>query len=773
MLEMKEYIITLHNFDDLENFYDDMESPGGNLYIPDRCVEVAERRLISRNTHYWLTSDESIVISNDPRVLAVCLHPRYTNIQIIPSTVRSSNYWNKERLVNTSSTNYTDHKNWGLLRCENGEQTTNWGDNTVVDTLSISRPTNGFFNQADTFTINETGKNVDIVIVDGLIDPSHPEYAKNLDGTGGSRVVQFNWFSLRPQVTGQAPGVYDYRVSDSVTSMGINGNNNHGAHVAGTAAGNTQGWATDANIYNIYIYGTINSNVMSQGGQVLVYDYIRAWHNSKSINPETGRRNPTITNNSYSFIDSVGPNGFADFTNITYRGTSIPGPYTQQSVNDLYGAPGTPDSTFATSLPYFDADIQDAINDGIIVVAAAGNENRKIDIIGGIDYNNSFISNYQPGITKYYHRGGTPNASPGVITVGAIDALSIDYQASYSNNGPRVDIYAPGTAINSSIDVRSGFTSLFSFSNISTGTLVNGVVSGRQNITSVVDNRYISLVSTQGWQQFGDDRFFVMNVTKATSGSLAWDTGGYNTINRTRGGIGSFWIPNTVNGTVAFGLRVYPGNPNTARNAISFTDLDYAFYLQSDGTYRFTQNGNIAGTPTAYSTTTLFEIYYTDDEIKYAVDKTVVRTISGLNPNIEFMVDSSFYTPGASVGFGYIYKTITDPRSKNYFLSKIQGTSMASPQVTGVLACVLQTYPNFTSTDCLNWLTTYCKTNQITEAPNVNWSRRYDLRGASNRYLYYYKERPITGETYPKKNFLPRPTSGVVYPRPRIRRTAN
>jgi len=36
----QEYIITLHSHDALDQFYDDMETPGGSLYIPDRAVPV-------------------------------------------------------------------------------------------------------------------------------------------------------------------------------------------------------------------------------------------------------------------------------------------------------------------------------------------------------------------------------------------------------------------------------------------------------------------------------------------------------------------------------------------------------------------------------------------------------------------------------------------------------------------------------------------------------------------------------------------------------------
>ena len=113
--------------------------------------------------------------------------------------------------------------------------------------------------------------------------------------------------------------------------------------------------------------------------------------------------------------------------------------------------------------------------------------------------------------------------------------------------------------------------------------------------------------------------------------------------------------------------------------------------------------------------------------------------------------------------------TITDSRDSNYFLGKISGTSMASPQVCGVLACALETYPNMTQQQALEYITGYSKRNQITDTGG-SYDDYTSLQGAANRYLYFYKERPQTGDVYPKKNYKSRPVTGKLYPRPRIKR---
>ena len=71
----QEYIVTAKTMDDATSLLDDMETPGGDLYIPGRQVEVTQRREISRNTHFLITAEEAEQLRNDPRVLAVELLP--------------------------------------------------------------------------------------------------------------------------------------------------------------------------------------------------------------------------------------------------------------------------------------------------------------------------------------------------------------------------------------------------------------------------------------------------------------------------------------------------------------------------------------------------------------------------------------------------------------------------------------------------------------------------------------------------------------------------
>lgn len=417
-MELREYIVTLKDRNDLESFYEDMETLGGDLYIPNRKVDVLNRRPLSRNTHYMLTDVEAENLRNYSKVLAVELTPEDRGLIVKPFWEQTSSYWDKSSTVNNQ------HKNWGLLRSIEGIQRSGWGSGTL-DTKT----------QTATIKTNADGKNVDVVIVDGHINVNHPEFAVNSDGTGGTRVVQYNWFIHNLSVQGISATNYVYDTND-------NSDNNHGMHVAGTVAGNTQGWARQANIYNLSPYSTNPNTYMYSS---VLFDYIRAWHNSKPINPLTGRKNPTICNNSWGFIFR---NNISNITQVYRRGVNYTTNLTSSELNNL----GVINNGTTTENPArnisTEVDVQDAILDGIIMIGAAGNYSHKIDVTTGEDYNNFYVVN---SLAYYYNRGMAPTVGSDCICVGAIDTVSSESKATFSNCGPRVDVYAPGRRIMSSL----------------------------------------------------------------------------------------------------------------------------------------------------------------------------------------------------------------------------------------------------------------------------------------------------------------------------------
>jgi hypothetical protein len=554
MSDVREYVVTLKKGQDCDCFYDDMETPGGTDCVPDRAVECANRRPISRNTHYWLTDAEAEALQNDPRVAAVTMGSlgRY-GVEAI---------WEQTGTFSKTVEDASADLNWGVLRCVDGVQIPGWG-------------LDGIPNQSGSVQYNAAGLNVDVVIVDGFMNPDHPNFAVNPDGTGGSRVNQFNWFSLNSYLgrPPQSPYVYTPVVDPGNAQRTTD--NNHGCHVAGTACGTTYGWARSANIYNINPYGSDPNNM----DFFLLWDYIRAFHATKPINPDINQQNPTICNCSYGqFIRFPAAPEFGPVTLARYNGAitiNSAGLNTETLLNfNIYAVDNV--ATINYWNPAIDADVQDALDDGIIVVGAAGNIRTQILLPSDPNYdglNGNRVNATYLGTNFYWDvaKGTTPSGVPGAICVGAIGTLSQEYKANFSNNGPGIDIYAPGSDIMSSVN-----------------------------------------------------------------------------------------------------------------------------------------------------------------------------------------------SPGSFGG-------IPDPIDSAYYITKISGTSMSSPQVTGILACLMQSNPNLTPAQALEWLNYYSTKNQITD---TGGGQRDDtsLRGSPNQYLFAKKLRPDTGNTFPVANYFVRPTTGAVWPRPQIRR---
>ena len=545
MSDLKEYIVTAKTMADADSIIADMESSGGALYIPNRIVDITQLRELSRNTHFMLTDEEAVQLRNDSRVIAVERPPREIGIEVVHHWTQSGNF-------EKSLTIDTNDKNWGLYRVATGATLAGWG-------------TDGSFTQStQTVTTTSSGKNVDVVVVDAHINPLHPEFAVNIDGTGGSRVNQYNWFALSSIVGVNTVGTYDYS----------NISSNHGTHVAGTVAGNTQGWARDAAIYNMeFDYAGANAPA---NWELYIFDYLRAFHKNKDINPATGRRNPTVTNHSWGY--SYGNITLASITGVTFRGafTDISALSTANKRISLEqnGVP-VPYSTYLYRMPYtypaLNADVADAIADGVIVVAAAGNSYWNSAYSGDQDYNNSIRSS---GVDYVHSRGSSPAVAPGVIVVGNVSAQQAEYKNSSSNFGNRVDIWAPGT-----------------------------------NIISAV-----------------------------------------------------------------------------------------------------------------YDTSAAAEFTIT-------------------------LVD--------------------DPRNSSYKIGSISGTSMASPQVCGTLACLAEQNPNLIASEALAYLIENSKKNQIGSTGSSWGNYQWFGDNGNNRYLFYKLERPISGQTLPRNTFKARPisASGLLYPR--------
>ena len=422
---MRTYNVILRKGVDYQSFWDDMENEndGGNLYIPNRRVDSPNLRPNSqRQTWYTLSDEEAETVRNDERVLAVEIPPEQRDDIIIAHSGIQTGVFDK---TTSDSGNY---QNWGLIRTLSKQN--NYGSSNTSPTTD--------------YTYTLTGKGVDVIIQDSGIEPTHPEWA--------DRFESINWGAY----SGGPPSGFNQSSNHDRDYDG------HGSHCAGIAVGKTFGFARGAKVLHQKISGLEGSGDSGTGiSPSNAFDVIKAWHNAKPIDPNTGYKRPTVINMSWGYLTTYTD---ASIDEINYRSTSYTGTSidsTSERENNfglMYSLYSVSGPTYATNvrITSVDTDIEELLDAGVHICCAAGNRSHKIDESGGDDYDNYFGEGVDT--PQYYHRGSSPygdagqdGTGPRAIIVGNIDSTSAnasnDQKATSSETGPGVDIYAPGTNI--------------------------------------------------------------------------------------------------------------------------------------------------------------------------------------------------------------------------------------------------------------------------------------------------------------------------------------
>ena len=488
--------------------------------IPDRQITCTDSKDHSptRGT-YELTEEEAAEIATHPHVKWIELSPSDNPDAYPKPTPATKRFRQNVKIYRDLDSGYGPP---ATNPTSAEDKRTNWAVKRVGVEANSDLWPNVFGNPppiSDDVSYSLTGKNVDIVIHDSGVLQYHPEF---LDANGQSRVrdivldgpfymdpnyfisnnltytkpdgrigittssahAWWNFTSSRSPAFQSEGTVYTVFTITVPRSMGDNldGTNDlisgHGTAAAGLAAGKYMGLAFEANIWNM---PAISDNV----GMTIErsYDYLKIWHRNKPTNPETGRPNPTVINGSWGHVAGFLQN---HSVNYKFRGetgaffgsqSTGAGPgqlaramknglisrniYWQNSIVRLW--------TWSTSSRSNSTDTaaDEMMAEGVIYVAAAGNNNQRL----GIGANDPDRLNYMddvfidlgdprpeiPGLAcPCGHRDWMNPQGIGfdsatdfhpVICVGAMDDYislnSAEIKAFYSNNGPGIDVWAP------------------------------------------------------------------------------------------------------------------------------------------------------------------------------------------------------------------------------------------------------------------------------------------------------------------------------------------
>jgi subtilisin family serine protease len=441
MTDCKEYIVIAKDEPSIDSIHADLtlntvhSSSVDRAVIPTRPVEVANERLGNpRITHYFLTDSEAQALASDPRVEAIHTPP--------PADTKIKTVLQQPMAYNNVSGNFARNR-------AQDKYNINWGLRRTSLTTTENRIGNTYDYEAD-------GSGVDFVLMDDGLQCDHPEF---LDVTGVSRVQQIDWY----RVTG-IPGT----MPPNHYLCQHRGDGEHGTHVATTVAGKTFGYAKNARIYLIRVFGN-STQVIPDADQ---FDLIRVWHSKKPVDPITKAKRPTIVNTSwgYSWFYSNDQTNLSrsNLKIINYRNKIYN--YSYNPVNPMiqFGQLKNP-GRHGFVVPSVNAEQQDAENAGVIFVHAAGNYSHKVDVTRGLDWNNYYITDetwggiIPPGQPIYYHRGSSPFSNNSITvsasrdTTGFSKGKNLEVIDSYSERGPGCDVVAPGTNITAGVSKTSSY----------------------------------------------------------------------------------------------------------------------------------------------------------------------------------------------------------------------------------------------------------------------------------------------------------------------------
>ena len=516
-----------------------------------------------------------------------------------------------------------------------------------------------------------------------------------LGGGGGADVV------LSVQVT-----TYSYETNHAKQE--------HGAHCTGNVAGNTQGWARDANIYNLTYYDDAQ--------------YVLKFHKEKPVNPETGRPNPTVMNNSWGYRLNTWNYYKRRTKQIIYRGTN----YFPLPAGGAY-AWGT----------WTNIGAQANRTAGTYDVTPTGGTGSNLKLEVKVESDGS-INQYSMDYVKYDKPGA--NYGSGYT---ANDSLTIP--DSQLGGGGAPDITFTLTSVS---DDGSNNKAIWADGTTETVKMGTGSVPLRNTATDadfadLVDGGVVVIASA------GNSDFYIADGPADPD----WDNRFIDSGNTS---------------------RYY--HRGSSQGSARGTNDERVITIGAMGAHN---DDDIYKTGAAVSTSKWSGIEKTDYKAEFSnFGPGIVVWAPGCAIQSIWRGDQTIYSNAVLCPDPRAAALGINPSIHNNFM-KCMGTSMSGPNACGMFACLAERYPNMTTSTAIKYVKDFCPdTVQTTNngfafgsyGTNVTYNRYYtskrnddtDLGYAynnasciANAYLVNHRNTETGGQAYPSHDSLVRTDSGT------------
>ena len=244
------------------------------------------------------------------------------------------------------------------------------------------------------------------------------------------------------------------------------------------------------------------------------------------------------------------------------------------------------------------------------------------------------------------------NTTYGVYTAFVDGAISVDYQWKLNNvnvgsNSPTYTNTATtnGDSITCVLTIRNTLGCSADTVEISNKITINEV-SLTENVLfsirndSIIENSCLFANEQVAWQSLTAITLNGTNNVTKTGGNANWNAGAFS-YNKVKNGGFMQTVVNETNTARMIGL-------NATNNNVSYTDIDYAFYLTSGGSLLIYENGANRGNMGGYSSGDTLRVAILNNIVKYYQNSNLVYT-SAIAPSTELYVDMSLHTVGGTL----------------------------------------------------------------------------------------------------------------------------